>query len=290
VNYLCYIILFGCTCFIGCKKLTRQDYPTEVRGTKFDLLLKTVDKYVDGESVTTYTYDGNKQLIQENSVRDFVDGTKWTVTSNWYRKPGGQLDSMKSEYTYGSEPAGLQKQYYHYDASGTLTYSILFRNKNNPFSSIDSSVYIYAGPSVIKRMDYTSAMSTILNNTLTHEIFYQYDASNNISAIVFVNYDFSAGAPPRKDTVTLTYSYDKKKNPYYENEAFYAYFANLGFENYASQNNIVQIMYSGRSSSNYKDEFSFQYNIANKPDKVLESSYGVGITQPIIRTADYYYD
>jgi hypothetical protein len=48
-------------------------------------------------------------------------------------------------------------------------------------------------------------------------MFYEYDTAKNISAITFVNYDFSDGAPAKKDTVTLTYHYDKQKNPYYQN-------------------------------------------------------------------------
>jgi len=284
-----YIFLFGGVVLIGCKKKQETILP-EIRGVSFDLLLKTVDKYSDGQSITTYTYNNSKQLIQENSERVFYDGTKWKVTNNWYRNSAGQPDSMTSEYTYGTNPTGLQKQYYYYDAAGSLLYSIFFRNINNPNSSIDSCVYIYSGSRVIKRLDYTSAASTILNNTLTHEIYYDYDALNNISAIAFVNYDFSAGAPAVKDTVTLSYFYDEKKNPFYQNEASYAYFVNLAFENYASQNNIVQIMYSGNSTSNYKDVFSFQYNAANKPDRLLASSYGVGAADPFVWTTDYYYN
>jgi len=197
---------------------------------------------------------------------------------------------MTSQFTYGSSPTGIQKQYYHYDPAGALLYSIFFRNANSPFASVDSCVFIYSGDRIIRRMDYTSAPSTILNNTLTHEMFYEYDAAKNISAITFVNYDFSDGAPPKKDTVTLTYSYDKQKNPYSQTEAFYAYFVNLAFENYTSTNNIVEIIYKGSSTSNDKDEFSFQYNDANKPARVLVTSFEVGSTRPVIWTTEYYYD
>jgi hypothetical protein len=284
-----YIILFIAAGFIACKKSSLGNTPSELRGVNFELLLKTIDIYTNGESITTYTYNNYKQLIQENSVRDFNDGTKWKVVNNWYRNSQGRLDSMKSEYTYGSDPTGLQKLYYNYEASGKLSYNILFRNINNPFSSVDSCVYTYSGDLVIKRIDYTSARSTILNNTLTHEIYYQYDTSNNIAAITFVNYDFSAGIPAHKDTVILSYAYDDKKNPY-QNEAIYEYFVNFSVDNYASKNNIVQILYSGASTANFKDEFTFQYNIANKPDRVLVSSFGKGITRPITWRTDYYYD
>lgn len=284
-----YIIVFLGPFFISCRKHA-DDKPAPPRGINYDLLLKTVDTYADGVSTTNYTYNGSKQLIRENSLRTFIDGTKWAVTNNWFRGPGGRLDSMTSEYTYGSDPTGLQKQYYYYDASGTLTYSIFFRNINSPVSSVDSSVYTYSGTTIIKRFDFTSAKTTILFNTLTHELYYQYDSQNNISAIKFVNYDFSDGFPPKKDTVVLSYFYDAKKNPYYQNEAFYAYFANLAFEDYASSNNIVEILYSGSSTTNDKDIFSLQYNQANKPDRVLVASYGLGTVQPEIWTTDYYYD
>src|SRR5689334_22396813 len=254
-----YMVLFMGILFLQCKK--KQDAVSpEIRGINFDLLLKTVDIYSDSKATTTYSYNNSKELIRENSVRDFTDGTKWEVINNWYRSSGIQIDSMTSQFTYGSNPTGMQKQYYHYNPTGTLLYSIFFRNANNPFASVDSCVFIYSGDRITKRMDYTTAPSTILNNTLTHEMFYEYDASKNISAITFVNYDFSAGAPPHKDTVTLTYHYDKEKNPYYQTESFYAYFVNLAFENYSSTNNIVEILYSGNSTSNDKDEFSFQYN------------------------------
>ncbi len=289
MKYIHYIVLFSVSCFFGCKKSAQHDsVPTAIRGINFDLLLKTIDIYTNGESTTTYTYNNYKQLIQENSTRDFTDGTKWKVFNNWYRN-SGRLDSMKSEYTYGTDPTGLQKLYYHYDASAKLSYNILFRNFNNPSGSVDSCVYTYSGNLVVKRMDYTSAMFTILNHTLTHEIYYQYDTSNNIASITFVNYDFSGGAPAHKDTVTLSYAYDNKKNPY-QNDAFYEYFVNFSFDNYVSKNNIVQILYRGSSTANYKDEFTFQYNIANKPDRVFVSSFGAGTTRPVTWTTDYYYD
>ena len=284
-----YIIVFGGVLFLQCKKKQDNIHP-EIRGINFDLLLKTVDIYPDGKSTTTYLYNNSKQLIRENSVRNFTDGTKWEVVNNWYRSSGIQIDSMTSQFTYGTTPTSIQKQYYHYDASGSLLYSIFFRNANSPIASVDSCVFIYSGDRIIKRLDYTSAPSTILTNTLTHEMFYEYDAAKNISAITFVNYDFSDGVPPKKDTVSLTYSYDKQKNPYYQTEAFYTYFVNLAFENYTSQNNIVEIIYKGSSTSNDKDEFSFQYNDANKPAKLLVTSFEVGSTRPVIWTTEYYYD
>jgi hypothetical protein len=289
MKYAYYIILFIFPLFINCKK--KQDaIPPEIKGVNFDLLLKTVDIYPDSKSVTTYTYNNSKQLIQEKSVRNFTDGTIWTVTNNWYRSSGERIDSMKSEFTYGNDATGLQKQYYYYTPSGTLAYAILYRNANNPFGSVDSCIFIYSGDLIVKRMDYTSANSTILDHELTHEMFYEYDSSKNISSIAFVNYDFSGGFPPKKDTVTLSYSYDTQKNPYYQTEAFYAYFVNLAFENYSSKNNIIKILYRGNTSSNDRDEFSFQYNAGNKPDRALVTSYGIGSNQPAIWTTDYYYD
>src|SRR5436853_3578320 len=118
MKYAYYIILFIFPLFINCKK--KQDaIPPEIKGVNFDLLLKTVDIYPDSKSVTTYTYNNSKQLIQEKSVRNFTDGTIWTVTNNWYRSSGERIDSMKSEFTYGNDPTGLQKQYYYYTPSGT---------------------------------------------------------------------------------------------------------------------------------------------------------------------------
>jgi hypothetical protein len=289
MKQISYIVLFGGLLFLECKK-KQDNIPSEIKGINFDLLLKTVDIFTDSKSTTTYSYNNSKQLIQENSVRNFTDGTKWVVTNNWYRSSGIQIDSMTSQFTYGSSPTGIQKQYYHYDPAGALLYSIFFRNANSPFASVDSCVFIYSGERIIRRMDYTSAPSTILTNTLTHEMFYEYDAAKNISAITFVNYDFSDGAPPKKDTVTLTYSYDKQKNPYSQSEAFYAYFVNLAFENYTSTNNIVEIIYKGSSTSNDKDEFSFQYNDGNKPARVLVTSFEVGSTKPVVWTTEYYYD
>jgi YD repeat-containing protein len=284
----CVVILLTGLFLIQCKKQMNNS-PAVLRGVNFDLLLKTVDIYNNGESTTTYTYDNFKQLIEENSIREFRDGTKWKVTNSWFRSSPGRIDSMKSEYTYGTDPTGLQKLYYYYDPSGKLTYNILYRNTNNPISSIDSCVYTYSAGLVTKRLDYTSAQSTILNHTLTHEIYYQYDTSKNIAAITFVNYDFSRGAPAHKDTVILSYAYDNKKNPY-QNDAFYEYFVNFAFDSYVSTNNITRILYNGASSSNYKDEFTFQYNVANKPDRVFVSSLGVRSSQATTWTTDYYYD
>jgi len=290
MKYAHFFVLVTGMWFTACKKSGVESNKPELRGINFDLLLKTIDKYPDGESITNYTYNLNNQLIQEDFTRDFTDGTKWKVTNNWYRNPQGEPDSMKSEYIYGTGTTGLQKQYYHYDAAKRILYSIQFRNINDPYASIDSSIYIYSGTTIIKKLDYTSAKSTILNNTLTHEMYYQYDTLNNIRSITFVNYDFSRGVPARQDTVILAYAYDNKKNPYSQNDAFYQYFANLAFSDYVSKNNIVKILYSGASTSNDKDEFSFQYNVANKPDKVLVTSFGVGSTQPFIWTTDYYYN
>lgn len=284
-----YIIVMLVAPALACNKSPQSKGSYDSRGVNFDLLIRTVDIYDNGESTTTYTYDNFKQLIQENSERDFTDGTKWKVTNNWYRTYPGRLDSMKSEYTYGSAPTGLQKIYYFYDPDGKLQYNILFRNVNNLGASVDSCVYTYAAGRVIQRMDYTSAASTILNKTLTHEIYYQYDTANNIAAITFVNYDFSGGFPAHKDTVTLSYAYDDKKNPY-QNDAFYGYFVNFSFDNYVAKNNIVEILYTGSSTSNDKDEFTFQYNVANKPDRVLVSSFGKGSNHPSTWTTDYYYD
>ena len=288
IRYRLLIILLACSFLFKCKKQHDSATP-EIRGINFDLLIKTVDKYSNGESITTYSYNNSNQLIQENSVREFTDGTKWKVMNNWYRNSQSRVDSMKSEYTYGTDPTGLQKLYYNYDASGRLTYNMLYRNINNPVSSIDSCVYTYSGGLVTKRLDYTSAKSTILNHTLTHEIYYQYDTSKNIAAITFVNYDFSGGAPAHKDTVILSYAYDNKKNPY-QNDAFYEYFVNFAIDTYVSTNNIIQILYNGASSANYKDEFTFQYNVANKPDRVFVSSLGRGPSQTTTWTTDYYYD
>ena len=282
------VILLICSS-IACHKSQQGTASYENRGINFDLLIKTVDIYRNGESTTTYTYDNFKQLIQENSERDFTDGTKWKVTNNWYRTYPGRLDSMKSEYTYGSAPTGLQKILYYYDADGKLEYNILFRNVNNTSASVDSCVYTYSAGRVTRRLDYTSAASTILNKTLTHEIYYRYDTSNNIASIEFVNYDFSGGFPAHKDTVTLSYVYDSKKNPY-QNDAFYGYYVNFLLDTYIAKNNIVKIQYLGSSTSNDKDEFTFQYNVANKPDRVFVSSFGKGSNQPSTWTTDYYYD
>ena len=284
-----YIILVAAPFLFTCKKSDRPVTSREIRGLNFELLLKTVDIYINGQSITTYVYNNSKKLIEENSERDFTDGTKWRVVNNWYRGSSGRLDSMRSQFTYGSDPTGLQKLYYHYDASGRLSYNIFFRNVNNLSGSIDSCVYTYAGNVVVRRMDYTSAASTILQNTLTHEIYYQYDTSKNITAITFVNYDFSAGAPARKDTVTLSYAYDDKKNPY-QIEDVYEYFVNFSFDDYISKNNVVRILYSGTSTSNTEDEFTFQYNIANKPDKAFIRSFGKGTSRTVTWTTDYYYD
>ena len=284
-----YIILLILSVSFACKKSTQSNGSPDRRGVNFNLLLKTVDTYSDGQSTTNYTYDNFKRLIQESSLRNFNDGLKWKVTTNWFRNSRDQVDSMITEYTYGTDPTGLQKVYYHYDASGKLAYNILLRNVNDPISSVDSCVYTYSAGKVLNRMDYTSAHSTILNNTLTHEIYYQYDGSNNISAIIFVNYDFSRGAPAHKDTVTLSYGYDDKENPY-QHDAFYAYFVDFSLGTYVAKNNITQIFYAGASSSNDKDDFTFQYNVANKPNKVLVRSFGKGISQPVTWTTDYYYD
>lgn len=290
MNYLKYLIpvciFWG---LIACNKTKTDAGPAEIKGVNFNLLLKTIDKYTDGQSTTLYTYNNYQQLIQENSSRDFTDGTQWKVMTRWFRNAIGQPDSMTSEYTYGSSATGLQKQYYHYSA-GKLSYSIFFRNANNPISSVDSCVFFYTGSAITKRLDYTSAPSTILDHTLTHEMFYQYDASNNITSIVFVNYDFSGGAPAKKDTVTLSYNYDQKKNPFYQNETFYSYYADLSYGNYVSKNNIVQIKYAGSSTSNDRDEISIEYNLVNKPDRVLTISYGIGSSRPVIWSTDYYYD
>jgi hypothetical protein len=284
-----YIILLLLVGSIACKKSSQNNGTFDNRGVNFNLLIKTVDIYRNGESVTNYTYNNYKQLIQESSVRNFNDGLKWNVTTNWYRDSQGQLDSMTTEYTYGTDPTGLQKVYYHYDISGKLSYNILHRNANDPTSSVDSCVYTYSAGRVLNRMDYTSARSTILNNTLTHEIYYEYDGLNNISAITFVNYDFSHSVPARKDTVLLSYGYDDKENPY-QHDAFYAYFVDFSLSTYISKNNITQIFYAGASSSNDKDEFTFQYNVANKPDRVLVRSFGKGTVQAVTWTTDYYYD
>jgi len=284
-----YTILLILLVSLACKKSSQNNASFDSRGVNFDLLIKTVDVYSDGKSITNYTYDNYKQLIQETSLRDFNDGTKWKVTNNWYRSTQARLDSMTTEYTYGTDPSGLQKVHYHYDATGTLAYNILFRNFNDPTASVDSCVYTYAAGRVLNRMDFTSARSTILNHTLTHEIYYTYDNSNNITAITFVNYDFSHGAPATKDTVILSYNYDDKKNPY-QHDAFYAYFVDFSLGTYVSKNNITNIFYAGASSSNDKDEFTFQYNSANKPDRVLVRSFGKGFSQPLTWTTDYYYD
>lgn len=289
-RYLNFAIILSCSVLAACKKTDPEKPLLHANGINFNLLLKTVDKYADGESVTTYTYNNYQQLIQENSARNFTDGTKWNVNTKWFRNYKGQPDSMTSEYTYGSNPTGLKKQYYYYNGSGILTYSILFRNANNLSASVDSCVYFYSGNSITKRLDYTFVPSSVLNHTLTHEIYYQYDSLNNITSIVFVNYDFSNGVPAQKDTVTLSYGYDRMKNPFYQNEAFYAYFADLAFENYASKNNIVEIKYTGSSTANDRDEFSIQYNAVNKPDKVLVISYGIGISRPVSWSTEYYYD
>ena len=291
MNYLKYIIP-ACSCFIliACKKAKNDTSPPEINGVNFNLLLKTVDHYADGESTTNYVYNNYQQLIEENSLRNFTDGTQWKVNTRWFRNTTGQPDSMTSEYIYGNNATGLQKQYYHYNSSGALTYSVFFRNANNPISSVDSCVFFYSGSAIVKRLDYTSAPSTILNHTLTHEMFYQYDTSNNITSIVFVNYDFSGGTPAKKDTVTLSYSYDQRKNPFYQSETFYSYYADLSFENYVSKNNIIKIKYTGSSTSNDRDEISIQYNMVNKPDKVLTISYGIGSSRPIIWSTQYYYD
>lgn len=290
MNYLKYILPV-CSLFVlpACKKTKADAGPSEMKGVNFNLLLKTVDKYTDGQSTTLYIYNNYQQLIQENSTRNFTDGTKWQVNTSWFRNSTGQPDSMSSDYTYGNNPTGLQKQYYHYTA-GKLSYSIFFRNANNPISSVDSCVFFYTGSLITKRLDYTSAPSTILNHTLTHEMYYQYDTSNNITSIVFVNYDFSGGAPAKKDTVTLSYNYDQKKNPFYQSETFYSYYADLSYENYVSKNNIVKIKYDGASTSNDRDEISIQYNVVNKPDKVLTISYGIGSSRPVIWSTEYYYD
>ena len=285
-NYTILLILIGC---IACRKPSQNNGSFDSRGVNFDLLMKTVDIYTDGKSVTNYTYDNYRQIIQETSIRDFNDGLKWKVTSNWYRSTQARLDSMSTEYTYGTDPTGLQKVYYHYDATGKLSYNILFRNMNDPIASVDSCVYTYAAGRVLNRLDYTSARSTVLNHTLTHEIYYNYDNSDNITAITFVNYDFSRGAPAHLDTVILSYGYDDKKNPY-QHDAFYAYFVDFSLGTYVSKNNITNILYSGASTSNNKDEFTFQYNVANKPNKVLVRSFGKGLTQPVTWTTDYYYD
>jgi hypothetical protein len=284
-----YTILLILSASLACNKSSHDNASFDSRGVNFELLIKTVDVYSDGKSITNYTYDNYKQLIKETSVRDFSDGTTWKVTNNLYRSRQDRLDSMTSEYTYGTDPTGLQKVYYHYDAAGNLSYNILFRNINDPTASTDSCVYTYSAGRVLNRLDYTSARSTILNHTLTHEIYYTYDNSNNITAITFVNYDFSRGTPAHRDTVMLSYGYDDKKNPY-QHDAFYAYFVDFSLGTYVSKNNITNILYSGASSSNDKDEFTFQYNEANKPNKVLVRSFGKGTGQPVTWTTDCYYD
>ena len=289
VKYGHYIILLILTGSIACKKSSQNNSSSDSRGINFNLLIRTVDKYSNGQSITDYTYDNYKRLITESSIRNFNDGLQWKATNNFYRNSQDRFDSVTSEYSYGTDPTGLQKVYYHYDVAGKLSYNILFRNINDPTSSVDSCVYAYSAGRVINRMDYTSARSTILNHTLTHEIFYKYDNSNNITGITFVNYDFSGGAPAHKDTVTLSYAYDDKENPY-QHDAFYAYFVDFSLDSYVSKNNITQIFYNGASTSNDKDEFTFQYNVANKPERVLVRSFGKGTTQAETWTTDYYYD
>src|SRR5215471_2419905 len=111
-----YTILLILLASIACKKSSQNAGSFDSRGVNFDLLMKTVDVYSDGKSITNYTYDNYKQIIQETSLRDFSDGTKWTVTNKWYRSTQDRLDSMTTEYAYGTDPTGLQKVYYHYDA------------------------------------------------------------------------------------------------------------------------------------------------------------------------------
>jgi len=84
MKYASYIILLGGVLFLECKK-KQDNIPSEIKGINFDLLLKTVDIYTDRKSTTTYAYNNSKQLIQENSLRDFTDGTKWDVSNKWYR-------------------------------------------------------------------------------------------------------------------------------------------------------------------------------------------------------------
>jgi len=252
-NIIIFITLniFLCFCFISCKKETAGNS----QGANFYLLLKTVTKHNQNNAVATsdFIYNTNGQLSQHQF--NYLDNSNNTGanTETFYRNNQGRLDSITLfAMATGSTPL-LTTTHFSYDNAGKLVLSISI-DANGGRPTRDSSVYIYAGSVLQKRMDYRR-----LNGVayfLLRDIIYQFDVSGNLVTAV-------CAWTTNTDIKTLSFGYDSKLNaaPVNPIDKSTFYWAPLFYTDYKPVNN--PILTNVTDGSSYTTEYTYTAN--NKP-------------------------
>src|SRR5436190_16673021 len=236
--FLC-ILLSG---FFACKKESEMaTQGLESQGTNFNLLLKTItsDNAGDEQKIVEYSYDANQRVSQITTRYAPAVTHLAVLTENLYRNDTGRLDSIVWISNINGTLNYRDKTYFSYDGSGRLILSRA-HDQSSPFP--DSSVYIYSGNILQKRMDYR-----ISNNgsySLVLQVTYEFDPVDNMTQAIF-EWTYAPSD-------TLHFRYDDKVNPLPGGPVMF-YLAAVYYNDYRSTNNLTQLLVRDVSSVNYSD-------------------------------------
>jgi len=243
----------------------------ESQGTNFNLLLKTItsDNVGDEQKIVEYSYDANQRVSQITSRYAHTVTHPAVMTGNFYRNDTGRLDSIVWISKTNGTLDYRDKVYFSYDGSGKLILS-RDRYQSSPFP--DSSVYIYSGNILQKRMDYRISVNG--SYSLVLQVTYEFDPADNVTQALFKWTNTSSD--------TLHFQYDDKVNPLPGGPIIF-YLAAVYYNDYRSTNNLTQVLARDVSSFNYSD---YKYTSNNKP--LYRKEYEIG--NSYIAETYYYYD
>lgn len=258
---------------LSCKKEFSYEGGPIITGNNL-LIRKVTYNALGDSSVTTYTYDSLKRVIEVISNSGIGSADMSSFTTRLYRDVLGRVDSVYKEV----QGSGFTNSYvrYYYNLENQLTYSIEIRNPLNAQQTlIDSAVYTYTGDALTAKTDYFSDTSRQFDSIPDQQFLYTYDAGKNIQHIAFINY-FEENGIKTPITTNIFYTYDNYINPLPHDGYGYAFFVNLSYIAYQHRNNIHTVQ---SSEADYINEtHMYEYNSAHLPVKEILTNQGSNFT------------
>jgi hypothetical protein len=267
-----WLMLGSATLITSCKKL--NDYSTEkisgIDSTGKELIVKYVELWSAADSfVTTYKYNINDLLMEENSLSGFG-------FTHFLRDNKGRVITT-AELAANNDTVFTDVHYVD-ENSGTIAYTISHNKITGKIT--DSTVYEYTNGKISKTMFYTFPADTLFfGNFYT----WAYDAKNNISQLV--NYTRNNEGKYLYN-IGYDFMYDDKPNPFYSNDQVRQ--CTKWYISSSPNNLVKQINHYGGPQSTQDDYIGllYTYNTTGTPAAAKRSGPAIGT---IIVQSLYYY-
>ncbi len=277
LTLLAFVSLFLFSCQKEADFANRNNSGGGGSNTSGTMLVKTVEKSGSDSTVTVYTYNANKKLVNEKIVGT-DQGTDVSNEYRYYRNTSGIITHYV-QINPELVAVGIDSvtTIVHYNSSSSRYTSTVMEISIPGFSLLDSTVFIYDASGKIIREDFYEGLTGVSGYYLSGKLNFSYSANGNISQVEIIDIDAGGTQTP---VGTTAYTYDTKTSAiHFDNEAFA-----IGHPEWISANNPTngQLTDASDPSNNQTITFSYTYNSNNKPatsiTKILPDNVTINTT------------